>query len=243
MDDRTGQSDSRCPQPSSKGVGGRLTVCIVAVFVVTLIIFVGLDVYHEARFAERLGAERRERTALLADTLTLHSVHAVVTILAFALAIHILVRRLVSRRIARIVLAIQHFRRGTWRVRTPRRVRDEIDWLMEAFRELGPDLESKLATFIEVDRKSVLALLGSRYEQRIAPPARRIIAVARERARFDGNDEAWPEIEGHALQILAELGKLGRPEHPEAAEIVKLDRSDKVVSSGWSEAARQEVTS
>lgn len=231
MDNQTKPKDSRPSQPPFVGVGARLTTWIIVVFVITLIVFVGLDIRHEARFAESLGASQDERAALLADTLTLHAVHASVTALAFGLAIHLLVRRLVSRRIARIVLAIQHFRLGIWQVRIPTRVRDEIEWLTEALRQLGPDLECKLATFVEVDRKSVVALLGSRYEQHVAPPTRQIIAAAREGMRSGGSDRTWRVIEDQAMRILAELGKLGRPDHPMTADVVNLDSTDKIVSN------------
>jgi len=204
------------------GIGVRLTAWIVVVFVITLIVFVGLDVYHEARFANSLGADESDLTALIVNTLVLHTVHAGVTVLAFGLAIHFLIRELVSKRVARIVLAIQHFRRGTWRVRIPRRMRDEIDWLTEAFRQLGPDLEQKLTTFVEADRKSVVALLGTRYHRSIAPATLEIISAARERS---DSDPAWREIEERASLILAELERLGQPDHPVIGDIVGLKNS------------------
>ncbi len=212
------------------GVGARLTLWIVAVFIVTLIVFVGADVYHESRFAESVGAGPTESRALIVNTLTLHAVHAAVTVLAFGVAIHFLVRRLVSKRIARIVMAVQQFRRGTWSVRIPGRVRDEIEWLTEAFRQLGPDLERKLTTFVEADRKSVVALLGSRYEQSVAPRVCEIVATAREGLRSGGKLHAWRNVEENALGILVELGKLGQPNHPATADIVDLQRSDRIAS-------------
>ncbi len=222
MDEGTpSRNDGSRPFPLV-GIGVRLTAWIVVVFVITLIVFVGLDVYHEARFANSLGAEAGDLTSLIVNTLVLHTVHAGVTVLAFGLAIHILIRKLISKRIANIVLTIQHFRRGTWRVRIPRRTRDEIDWLTEAFRQLGPDLEQKLTTFVEVDRKSVVALLGSRYHRSIAPTTLEIIAAARERS---DSDPAWREIAEHASVILAELERLGQPDHPAIGDIVGLKRS------------------
>lgn len=213
------------------GIGTRLTTCVVVVFFVTLIVFVGLDLHHEARFAAALGADPTQRGTLFANTLVLHSVHAAVTVLAFALAIHLVVRRLVSRRIAGLVRSIEHFRRGTWRVRVPKGVSDEIEGLTEAFRQLGPDLEHKLTTFVEADRKSVVALLGSRYERQIAPPTRAIIDAARNKRDSKDTDPTWREVENQALKILAELGRLGRPEHPIAADIVTLRRMDRTPAS------------
>lgn len=228
---RTEPKGSRPSRRRFFGVGARLSAWIIILFVLTMIVFVGLDIRHEARFAESLGAGQEERAALLVNTLTLHAVHAGVTVLAFGLAIHFLIRRLVSRRIDTIVLAIQHFRRGTWRVRIPTRVCDEIEWLTEAFRQLGPDLEHQLSTFVEVDRKSVVALLGSRYERHVAPPTRQIIAAAREGMRSGGSDRTLHEIEERAMQILAELGRLGRPDHPITADVIKLDQSSKIASN------------
>lgn len=212
------------------GVGPRLTTWIVSVFVVTLVLFVALDVLHEARFAESLGADPDDRAALLASTLVLHAVHLVVTVLAFALAIHLVVRRLVSRPIERLVLAIQHFRRGIWTVRIPTRTRDELEWLTEALRDLGPDLESKLTTFVEADRKSVVALLGSRYERRLTPFAQRILAAARERRPAADGDLVRAEVEHEVHGLLVEIEALGRPEHPVNHGIVTLNRSSEIAN-------------
>ena len=52
MDYRTGPWTSRPFRPPTIGVGARLTLWVVVVFAITLIVFVGLDVYHESQFAE-----------------------------------------------------------------------------------------------------------------------------------------------------------------------------------------------
>jgi HAMP domain-containing protein len=149
---------------------------------------------------------------------------------AFGVVMHFVVQRLLSRRIARLVLAIEHFRRGTWRVRIPARTRDEIEWLTEAIRELGPHLEQKLTTYVEVDRKSVVARLGGRYERRLAPPARRIVDVAWREMSSCRSDLAWQEVLLDAVAILDELESLGRPDHSTVADIVSLKKSADIVT-------------
>lgn len=232
MEQRPEPIEEPSTRRSLRGVGPRLAAWIVLVFVVTLIVFVGLDIHHESRFAKSIGADAKDRAELLWNTLALHTVHAAVTVLAFGLAIHFLVRRLVSARIERLVLAIQHFRRGIWKVRIPTRMYDELEWLTDALRELGPDLESKLTTFVEADRKSVVALQGSRYERMLLPPTHRILAAAREARHLQRKEGLCRAIEGDALTILAELDRLGRPEHPTNTDLVTLDRATEIAGRG-----------
>jgi HAMP domain-containing protein len=204
----------------TSSVGFRLLVPIVLLFLAILVLFVGLDLLHEYRALTAAGATRSQTAALWKRTLVLHAVHGLVTVAVFAFFTATVVRRSVTRRIGEILDAIHKFRLGTWRVRMRSDVGDEIDHLAEAFRQLGPYLEDKLATFTLADRKATVARLSVSYERALKPPARRIVALAREMKRREGPSATWTEIEEESMRILAEMGRLGRPDHPSVEHLI-----------------------
>lgn len=216
-------------------IGSRLTMWIVLVFAVVLTVFVVLDLLHESRFAAELGATQQQVAEMWIRTAWLHLVHLAVTVVAFAFAIQFIVRHLLIRRIKKIVQAVIHLRRGIWSVHLPNESGDELDWVIRVIRELGPDLESKLTTFVEVDRRATIARLNALYEERLEPLAQSIIHKMRA-AKTDGeNEQLRAETEQSAMRIIAELGLLGRPEHPHMSGIVKLHKGEllfKQVGSG-----------
>lgn len=209
------------PIPMVRGIGLRLLLWISALFLMTLAVFVGWDVFHESEMFRRLGAAPDQLAAFRAETIRLHAVHGVVTIAAFALGFYFAVRALVTRPIRAILRAIHHFRHGTWRVRLPGQASDEIECLADAFRQLGPHLERTLTTFVECDRKATVARLGMAYDRALSPLARRILALGVTFPIDDAERRVRQEIQESAMRILAELGRLGRPEHPAVSEILQ----------------------
>lgn len=203
------------------GVGFRLLLWIVSLFVVTLAIFVGLDLMHETRVLAQLGATPGEIARIRAETIRIHALHGVVSIGAFAIAIVVVVRQLVTVRVRAILRAIHHFRHGTWHIRLPRHALDEIECVAEAFRRLGPHLDRAFTTFVECDRKATVARLGAAYERALSPLAHRLRALGKRTRGDAASDLLRRELEDLAMTMLAELGRLGRPEHPAVSEILQ----------------------
>lgn len=200
----------------------RIFCGVVLVFLAVLVLFVALDIRHESLMAAELGASPSRISAIRAQTLKLHLVHGAVTVVLFAGGIYFVVRHLVTRRIEAIGLAVRRFHLGSWSPRIPRASADEIEWLADTLRQLGPHLEQTLVTFVETDRKATVARLGQLYETALTPPARRTLTLARSMFEREGESWAWLEVEQAAMRILAEMGRLGRPEHPALNEITRV---------------------
>jgi HAMP domain-containing protein len=201
------------------GVGFRVLAWVVALFIATLAVFVGLDALHESRMLLALGATPVEIARFRWETLQIHAIHGLVSIVAFTLAIFVVVRQLLTRRIQAILRAINQFRHGTWLIRLPQHAHDEIECLNEAFRQLGPHLDRAFTTFVECDRKATVARLGGAYDKALSPLTRHLLALgATARSRGDG---LGPEIERTAARMLAVLGSLGQPGHPDVARILE----------------------
>jgi HAMP domain-containing protein len=144
-----------------------------------------------------------------------------VSIGAFAIAIVVVVRQLVTVRVRAILRAIHHFRHGTWRIRLPRHALDEIECLAEAFRRLGPHLDRAFTTFVECDRKATVARLGAAYERAMSPLAHRLRMLGNRTLEHAAHDPLGQELQELAMTMLAEMGRLGRPEHPAVSEILQ----------------------
>ena len=205
----------------TSSIGFRLLVPIVLLFLVTLVVFVGLDLLHEYRALTAAGATRVQIDLLWKRTLVLHAVHGFVMVVVFTLFTATAVRSSVTRRIDEILGAIHRFRLGTWRVQIRSGVGDEIDHLADAFRQLGPHLEDKLATFTLADRRATVARLSTSYERALRPSAQKILALAREMKRRKEPRASWSEIEEESMRILAEMGRLGRPDHPSLQHLIE----------------------
>jgi HAMP domain-containing protein len=209
----------------TQSVGTRIFVWIVFLFLVALILFVALDIHHELRAAKELGASEEKLSALWLNTIGLHLVHGAVTILLFGIGIYLVVHRLVTRRIEAIISAIKRFRLGIWKARIPESHRDEIEWLADAFRQLGPYLEKQILTFVEVDRKGFAVRMGKMYEARLTPKAKEIFNVASSMVEEEKNYCAWFQVKQGAVEILNELEFLGRPEHLEILNVIHFKES------------------
>ncbi len=205
-----------------RSIGMRIFCGVVLVFLAVLVLFVALDIRHESLMAAELGASPTRISAIRAQTLKLHLVHGAVTVVLFAGGIYFIVRHLVTRRVEAIGLAVRRFHLGSWSPTIPRESKDEIEWLAETFRQLGPHLEKTLVTFVETDRKATVARLGRLYETALTPPARRTLTLARSMVEREGESWAWLEVEQAAMRILAEMGRLGRPEHPALGQITRV---------------------
>lgn len=196
------------PRHHGSRLGMRILFDIVVLFSIVLMVFVAFDIHHEARAARGLGANEDQIATLRMETLGLHVLHGMSTILLFAVGIHFIVRRRVTAPIAQMVLAVQQFRLGTWSPRLPRGGRDEIEWLAGNLRELGPHLERTITSFIDADRKSVVSRISLACDSQLMPPVRRIQTLARTMNSGSGNDWAWREVEESITKVVNELDLL-----------------------------------
>ena len=209
------------PIPVVRGIGLRLLLWIATLFLVTLAVFVGLDVRHESEVMRRLGATQGRLATFRTETLRIHAVHGGVTIVLFAAGIYSAVRVLVTRRIREILQAIHRFRHGTWSIRLPEQPLDEIECVADAFRQLGPQLERTLTTFVDCDRKATVARLGIAYDRAVSPLASRILVLDSAAPAETPEPTYRSEVRQLAMRILAELGSLGNPEHPAVSGILQ----------------------
>ncbi|MFQ5702130.1 MAG: hypothetical protein ACE5HU_09820 [Acidobacteriota bacterium] len=197
---------------------------VVIIFLCVLAIFVLLDVRHEMSTATYLGASPAQIAIIRRETILLHLVHGILTAAVLGIGVFILTRRLITSRISGIVLAVHHFQLGTWKPMLAPGAGDEIDWLSRVFCELGPYLERTFTSFLEADRKALVANLGVQYAERLIPPGRRILTLSREMICRDRDTWAWQEVERSASTFLAQVDLLGRPEHPAMSQIVTWRR-------------------
>jgi HAMP domain-containing protein len=204
------------PLPASwiRGLGGRLLAAVSALFLVTLVAFVAMDLRHERATHHRHGAPAEEIRAAQMETLRLHAWHGLVTLALFAAGIYLTVRVLITRRIRALLLAIHRFRLGSWHMSLPKVASDEIDALQQAFLQLGPHLERNFKEYCGAERKAAVGRLGLAYERTLTPLARRLLTLARVRSEADPEDWGWLEVEDTAMRLLAQIGILGRPDHP-----------------------------
>lgn len=212
------------PRHLGSRLGVRILVDVVVLFSLVLIVFVAFDIYHETRVADALGARKDQIATLRKETLGLHFLHGMATILVFAVGIHFIVRRRVTAPIAQMVLAVKHFRLGAWSPRLPRGGRDEIDWLADNLRDLGPHLEQNIASFIAADRKSIVARISLTCDRQLISPARRIQTLARTMSTGSGDVWAWSEVEESITRIVNELETLGDLESTGMQRFVDLEQ-------------------
>ncbi len=98
--------------------------------------------------------------SLLATLVSLHVIHAVITVLALIVVLNFLWYRLVIRRLDLLLRHINSMSLGTWTDTIPVGRADEIGQVCQAFNALGGQLTMTVQQFATASKLSALALLG-----------------------------------------------------------------------------------
>ena len=198
----------------------RLVLAISALVVGLHLGFTVADVLLSARWLAKGGAEAEVRMLAARETVGLHAVAVLATVGLLLVAVRTIVGRGIVQRSSRMLELIRGYRLGRWSSRPVLGPADEWTVVEAALRGLGPQLERQIRLFVACDRKATVARLGRAYERALLSHARLVVMRARSARRAGSAAREWAEVEQAGMTMLAELGKLGRPEHPAVAAIV-----------------------
>lgn len=219
----TVQDPSPCgerPPANAGGMATRLILAISALVVVLQLGFIASEDLISEQSPGSGGGEPEIRGIAAGASFALHGVAVLIT-LGFALVtVRSIVRRESSRRASSMLEVIRNYRSGRWSGSPVRGRVDEWTVVELALRGLGPRLERQVRLFVACDRKATVARLGRVYERALLVHARLVVMRARAARRGGSAAREWEEVEQAGMSILAELGKLARPEHPALAGIV-----------------------
>lgn len=214
--------------PQRLGLRTKFNIALVPLVAAALSLLVVLDYRHEFRsvmdahdiHAGRVDAmvndapiqDSTTPNAVARQTIALHAVVGVFTLVVLVLGVNLLLSRLVLAPVARVRAGITRLQHGFQTAETAASA-DEIRAVVAAFNDLGLTLDAVLLHALQAERLATLALLSKQIAADIEPEAQQLVVAATRLHQMP--DEAAREIgytiAERAARILGALRRLDRP--------------------------------